>query len=237
MRVLDIDMDFFQSDIHFWGDDSSLHLIDDSFSVWEEERFIDFIENRCGLSLDKPLRGRIFNSHVETYWFCKELMDKGELCCPFHITHIDAHSDLAFSMSTQNYRFFKSFALENKQRFNDGTMFEVPENQAFIDSGSYLLAMALNRWLNKIEYVYHPDLDALDVADYIVKCTVPNQKFKFAFFDDRTTIPNLSLETIYPTDYQSAEPFDFVCVAISPAYTVKEIEKLVTVIKRYIIEI
>lgn len=237
MRVLDIDMDFFQSEVHCWGDDSLIHLVDDSFSVWEEERFIDFIENRCGLSKDKPFRGRIFNSHADTYWFCKQLIDSGDLCCPFNITHIDAHSDLAFSRSFQNYNFFKSFASENRQRFNDGTLFEVPENRAFIDSGSYLLAMALNHWLNKIEYVYHPELKELDVFDYIVKCTVPYKRFKFRFFDEQIAIPNVSLETIYPTDYRNSEPFDFVCVAISPAYTVKEIEKLVEIIKHYIVEI
>lgn len=237
MRILDIDMDFFQSDIHSWGDDGSIHLIDDTFSVWEDKDFLDFIETKCGLSVEHPSKGRIFNSHVNTYWFCKELIDKGELSVPFDITHIDAHSDLAFSLSVENYTFWKSFSGENQERFLAGTLFETSDNLRFIDSGSYLLAMALNRWLRKINYVYHPELNELDVFEHVVKCVKPNKKFKFRFFDDNVSIPNLVLETIHPTEFEKDEPYDFVCVAISPAYTVTEINRLVDILKKYIIEI
>lgn len=46
MRILDIDMDFFQSEIHSNDTDSNSHLENENFKVWNEKIFIDFIENK-----------------------------------------------------------------------------------------------------------------------------------------------------------------------------------------------
>ena len=73
MRILDIDMDFFQSEIHNNDTDSNSHLENENFKVWNEKIFIDFIENKCGLSKESKIKGRVFDHHVDTYWFAKEL--------------------------------------------------------------------------------------------------------------------------------------------------------------------
>lgn len=238
MRLLDIDMDFFQSEIHTNDTDSNFHLEDDDFKVWTEEDFVDFLENKCGLSKKDKIKGRIFNHHVETYWFAKELIDKRLLSPPFEITHIDAHSDMGFSMSVPYYVFLDTFSKENKAAFENGTLFENAENLRYIDFGNYINAMALNRWLSKIEYVYHDKMDYLDVPEYIVERDKTKKGFAFRYnFINQAVIPDLTIYAKNKENYQSIQPYDYICVAISPAYTVKEIEPLVEIIKQYIIEI
>jgi len=179
MRILDIDMDFFQSEIHNNDIDSNFHLEDENFKVWNEKKFIDFIENKCGLSKKSKIKGRVFDYHVETYWFVKELIDNHLLTVPFDLTHIDAHSDMGLSSSISYYNFLDTFSKENKDTFENGTLFENVENQRYIDSGNYINAMALNRWLSKIEYVYHDKLEYLDFPEYIIEPDAPPKELCF----------------------------------------------------------
>ena len=85
MKILDIDMDFFQSEIHTSDTDSNFHLENEDFKVWSEEAFISFIENKCGLSKGSKIKGRVFKHHVKTYWFVKELIDNHLLTTPIWV--------------------------------------------------------------------------------------------------------------------------------------------------------
>lgn len=237
MRILDIDMDFFQSEIHTNDTDSNFHLEDEDFKVWSEEAFIDFLENKCGLSKESKIKGRVFNHHVETYWFVKELIDNHFLTTPFELTHIDAHSDMGFSMSVPYYMFLDTFSNENKTSFEAGTLFENVENQRYIDFGNYINAMALNHWLSKIEYVYHDKMDDLDVPEYIVERDKTKKGFAFRYnFIGKAILPDLTIYAMNKENYRFTQPYDYICVAISPSFTVKEIEPLVDIIKQYIVE-
>lgn len=238
MRILDIDMDFFQSEIHNNDTDSNSHLENENFKVWNKKIFIDFIENKCGLSKESKIKGRVFDHHVDTYWFVKELIDTHLLTVPFDLTHIDAHSDMGFSASVPYYKFLDTFSKENKDAFENGTLFENVENQRYIDFGNYINAMALNRWLSKIEYVYHDKLDYLDFPEYIIEPDQTQKGFAFRYnFISKAIIPNLTIYAMDKENYCFTQPYDYICVAISPSFTVKEIEPLVEIIKQYIVEI
>lgn len=110
-------MDFFQSEINSFEDDSLSHWNADDVQIWSSERFVSFLENQCGLTRSNPTKGRIFNFHEDTYFTLQELIDRGSIHPPFPITYIDAHSDMAYDTSISYYRFLKTLSNVNKGEF------------------------------------------------------------------------------------------------------------------------
>lgn len=231
MRILDIDLDFFQSGIHCFDTDKDTFLEDDSITIWDRDKFIDFIENACGLSKEYKLPGRLIKHHVEAYSFWRELVEAHKIEVPFEVTHIDAHSDLAFSPDVPYYKFLKSLDKESKEMFEKGMIFE--QDNPYLDSGNYLLDAVISGWVNSIAYIYHPKLDYLDVADYIVENTVP-QNFKFIFCKGIEE-KNVILEMKSISDFKiNREEYDFVTVSLSPPYVKKEIEEYFEMLETYL---
>ena len=83
MRMLDIDMDFFQTGIHCWEKDNNCFLADEQISVWPDEEIICFLEKRCGLSKINKVKGRIVKHHVEAYSFWNDLVNLDREIIPF----------------------------------------------------------------------------------------------------------------------------------------------------------
>lgn len=232
MRMLDIDMDFFQTGIHCWECDNDTFLKDDrEIDVWEADKIVLFLEEQCGLDRREKIKGRIVKHHVEAYLFWGELINNNKVIVPFEVTHIDAHSDLAFSPNVEYYRFLKNLDRELSEELKLGTVFE--ERSELIDSGNYLLAAVINGWINKVNYVYHQDLDYLDVTEYIVENVIPRKKFRFNFCN-QIKEKDIYLEVINPSDFQNREMFDYATIALSPPYVKKEMEKRLEIMKEYI---
>ena len=83
MRVLDIDMDFFQTDIIYDKMDSDGFLKGDNISIWEAGKIQYFLEERCGLDSNHKIKSKIITL--------------------IEVPHIDAHSDLAHSPNVKHY--------------------------------------------------------------------------------------------------------------------------------------
>lgn len=232
MRILDIDMDFFQSEINSFDDDSLIHWNNDNVEIWAEDRFVTFLENQCGLSKKERIKGKIFNFHKETYYTLQNLIGSGIVRPPVSITHIDAHSDMAFDTSIKYYRFLKTLNKDNKTDFESKTLFD-GKNHEYINSGNYLVALALNAWVDEITYVYHESTTMLDFSENYIKCTVPRKEFEFDFFGE-TKIPWTKIHVKSGEEYINNGKYDYICVAISPSYTIKEISMLVDILKDYI---
>lgn len=92
--VLDLDMDFFLSDV---CELAPLGARPPAWTAtpWTEADFRQFLEERCGLSKEAPIRGRLFDTHDEALRYWLELIAQDVLSAPFDVVHIDAHSDLA----------------------------------------------------------------------------------------------------------------------------------------------
>jgi len=232
VKILDIDMDFFQTGIHCFGNDGETFLKDEGIDVWTDETIVRFLEEQCGLDKKNKIKGRIVKYHVEAYSFWSELVNAKKGIVPFEVTHIDAHSDLAFSPSIPFYRFINSLDNEEMQeQLKTGTIFD--ERGSLIDSGNYLLAAIIVGWVERVKYVYHPQLDYLDVFDYMVENLKPNKLFRFNFCD-YIKKKNVYLEMIYPTSFHSDERYDYITVALSPTFVKKEMEEKINIIKEYI---
>jgi len=66
----------------------------------------------------------------------------------------------------------------------------------------------------------------------------PPKSFAFRYnFISKAIIPNLTIYAMDKETYCFTQPYDYICVAISPSFTVKEIEPLIEIIKQYIVEI
>lgn len=232
MRILDIDLDFFQSDIHCFDTDKDTFLKDEGIKIWDKDKFLDFIETACGLSKEHKLPGRVMKHHVEAYLFWRELIESGKIEVPFEVTHIDAHSDLAFTPNTLYYSFLQSLDKERKEMFEQGIVFE--QDNPYLDSGNYLLDAVISGWIDRITYIPHPKLEYLDVAGYIVKNIVPQKKFGFNFckgIEEKNVI--LEMKDIYNYN-MSQEEYDFVTVSLSPPYVKKEMEEYIEILKVYL---
>ncbi len=225
-------MDYFQSDINSFEDDSLIHWENSEVEIWDEERFVNFLEKQCGLSKKERIKGKIFNFHVDTYFTIRDLIKHGEATPPCSITHIDAHSDMAFDTSIRYYRFLKTLAHENKKDFESRTLFD-NKNLEYVNSGNYLVALSLNEWVHKITYVYHENTTELDFSENYIKYDVKMKKFRFNFFGD-ISLPWSEIEVVSGSDFVSQDKYDYVCVAVSPSYTVRDIIRLVDILKDYI---
>jgi hypothetical protein len=232
MRMLDIDMDFFQTGIHCWEKDTDTFLADEKISVWEDKEIIYFLEKRCGLDKNNKIKGRLVKHHVEAYSFWGKLVNSNKDMVPFEVTHIDAHSDLAYSSNIPFYRFIKSLNdQETQKKLNEGTIFF--ERESLINSGNYLLASIIIGWVNNVKYVFHPDLDFLDVFEYIVENVEPNKLFRFNFCD-YIKKKDVYLELVSSTSFYCDKRFDYATIALSPPYVNKEMEDKLDIIKEYI---
>lgn len=234
MKMLDIDLDFFQTGIHCFGKDCDNFLTDENITVWKEKDIIDFLEQRCGLSKRNKIKGRILKHHVEAYSYWNELINKGEIMVPFEVTHIDAHSDLAYSSSVPFYKFIKDLDNEELQaQLKDGMIFKGREQ--LINSGNYLLAAIIVGWVDKVKYVFHPALDYLDVFDYIVENIEPNKLFRFNFCN-YIKKKDVYLEMISSQSFVKEHDvkYDYATIALSPAFVKKEMNEKLDVIREYI---
>ena len=84
MRILDIDLDFFLSDVHRWGQ-TGKRANKKFFIPWPEASVRRFLEDRCGLSTSAPRPGKL----VEVFHDWQERIDTGDLSTPFEGVHVD----------------------------------------------------------------------------------------------------------------------------------------------------
>ncbi|MGX8710941.1 MAG: hypothetical protein ACQGTM_11935 [bacterium] len=233
MVVLDIDMDYFQTGIHTDDIDSERYLNDDSIQVWSQHDFISFLHNQCKLSRENRVPGRIVKHHVEAYYYWNYLIQKGQLDHPFKVIHIDAHSDLGFSINLPFYKFLKSLDSKDCNEYLAGNLFKSSEYKKYINSGNYLLCSVMDNLVNRIDYVYHDKLESLDATKDVVECIEAGKSFRFNF-SQKVLQQDVHLNLISKNQFSISEPVDFITVAISPSFVKEEIWCLINILKDYI---
>lgn len=234
MRVLDIDLDFFLTDTCPFAAEGCRP--DDSCAQpFPEETVRAFLENGLGLSKDKPIPGRVFETHDGAAFFWKELICSGKLTVPFDVTHVDAHSDLGIAQ--KDYPFVRMNVLGRP--VEKRAEFEQFKSMGQINEANYLVFAIANRWIRRLE-------------------NLRNLKSKKDFPETMRSPEGIRLESAFPMLYESkygkepevtyAEyadglgykvdaPFDFASLAISPRYAPKSADSLVKVISEYFTEI
>ena len=234
MRVLDIDLDFFLADccpLAAYGERPGLP----GHEPWPEEEVIAFLEGQCGLSAEQPVPGAVFETHDRALCFWEEQIAAGRLDPPFHVTHVDAHSDLGIGYPGPGFVLYNVLAMPPEKRLDFWQFYE----QRKLDEANYLLFALAMRRVASLDNVRNPRSRA-DIPKELLR---PDGQIQLCSLTSRMFEAKNGLEPVIPfhvyDDYRTfhAEaPYDFVTLAISPRYAPNEADALAEVIRKYIKE-
>lgn len=234
MRVLDIDLDFFLEDccpLAAPGERPD----PEGHAPWPDEPVTAFLEQQCGLDAAHPVPGRIFPTHDLALVFWEELLADGRLTAPFHVTHVDAHSDLGCGYPGPGFVLYNVLAMPPARRCDLTAFYE----QHKLDEANYLLFALAMRRISVLENVRNPR----SRPDIPLELLLPDDpaKLRLASLTSRLFEAANGPEPVVPflvyDDYRTFRadaPYDFVSLAMSPRYAPACADRLAGVIGRYI---
>jgi UPF0489 domain len=252
-RVLDLDLDFFlhgaTGDRPF--DAPRLDAVD--YPPWDLEDVMAFLEERCHLL--GPLPGVAVEHHGEVFGLWRDGLDGGMLQPPFHVTHVDAHADLGMGELGYMYLLSEHLALPPAERWYPR---ESKEGLAeAMTDGSYLAFAVAARWIADLTYVYCPG-GGSDIHPYLLEngdqlrggtIQLPYlTREQLRWLNERpfARVPNLPVECLEEpgvpltiskaSEFCAPEPFDFIFLARSPAFTPSEADPIFNAIKERFID-
>ena len=232
MRVLDLDMDFFLSGpcpLAALGERPD----ESCAEVWSEEAVVRFLEEQCGLSADHPVPGAIFDTHDKALAFWAARLEDGSLTAPFEVVHVDTHSDLAFGPPGTNFVLNVVLSRLPDQRADK----EAYRKAVELDEANYLLFALAFRWVDRLSYVRNPKSHQ-DIPRQLL--TAQGDIHLRSFISQMMEGRN-GKEPVIPFDvYDDYTEFrqhgyDFVTMAQSPRYAPASADKIMDILKRYIV--
>ena len=231
-RVLDIDLDFFLADCCPLAEPGQRPALQ-GHEPWELDAVRLFLEKACLLSKDHPIPGRVFTTHDGALIYWKELMDAGQLKPPFHITHVDAHSDLGIGYPGPGYVLYNVLSLPPARRLELDRFYR----ERKLDEANYLLFALAARIVDALENVRRP-FSRPDVPQQLLAPDGAHIRLPQSFPDlfERINGPEpLIPYAEYKEDgsFHAAAPYDFVSLAISPRYAPREADGLISVFELY----
>lgn len=237
MRVLDIDLDFFLRDCCPLAEPGERPELK-GHEPWEPEQVVRFLEDQCGLDAAHPIPGRIFPTHDGALLLWEELIAANRLTVPFHVTHVDAHSDLGIGYPGPGFVLYNVISMPPERRLNVQAFYD----QQKLDEANYLLFALAMRRVCSLDNVRNPrshadipqsildpegsgDIRMMSLTSKMFEAkNGPEPRIPFHVYDDYTT-------------FRADAPYDFVSVAISPRYAPREADALLDVFRRYMTEI
>lgn len=254
MRILDIDMDFFLNMIVTGVQKDGPRLNEEDFKAWDRNLFIKFLEEKCLLNKDCPTPGKIITHHEEAFHFWDNLIVNNNLKTPFHVTHIDAHTDIDSMGEKMVYilNHLMRYSIEERRKYLDITK---------VDYCDYLLFALACGWIKDIDFVVPMDwvtdfkrVYSKGFVNFGEDFTGNNTAFQLQRFNKIQSItdigkiydgtfnsisidPEIPFNIIKNEDYQNKSVFDYVIFCQSPGYTPASADYMLDVIKDYIVEI
>ena len=234
MWVLDLDLDFF---LNACCPPAKKGERPDAAcaSPWDADAVAAFLENGLGLSVSRPIPGRITETHDGALSFWKARMDAGALSKPFSVVHVDAHADLGIGKPGPGFVLNNVLGIPPSER----DAFDRYYAQKQLDEANYLLFALAFRWIDALTLVRapfsKPDLPPFCEREGEGYRPIRLNSFVSALFEGRYgREPEIPL-TVYndPDRVRIREPFACVNLAISPRYAPKEADGLVPLIARY----
>lgn len=242
MRILDLDLDFFISDIALFRVDGNDRLDDTNYKPWSEEETRVFLEKNCGLSKSNRIKGRIIKHHDEAFFFWRELIDKGSLTTPFEVVHVDAHADLGLGDASWAYILSELLKFSPEERVN-------PKTNGIYGLGfsNYLAFSIACRWLSHLTFVHHSKWENDLPFSLLKDFDDSSGAIQLNLFDrkdidvDRirkatpiATEPAVPLRLVNCWDFTTVDPFDYIILCQSPGYTPSSADNLLRIIEEYI---
>ena len=231
-RVLDLDLDFFLADCCPLAEPGQRPSLI-GHEPWTGEAVRSFLETRCLLSKERPIPGRVFETHDGALGYWKELMGEGKLKAPFHVTHVDAHSDLGIGYPGPGYVLYNVLSLPPKRRLELDRFYR----ERKLDEANYLLFALAARIVDSLENVRRP-FSREDVPRQILTEDGDHIRLPQSFPDlfERVNGPEpLIPYREYKEDdsFCAAAPYDFISLAISPRYAPEAADVLIPIFESY----
>ena len=234
VRVLDIDLDFFLADtcpLAPKGERPELA----GHEPWPEQAVRDFLREHLRLTPERPVPGRVFETHDGALFFWQELIGSGRLTPPFEVTHIDAHSDLGIGKPGPGIVLGGALC----QRMVNRCDARLYAERGQLDEANYLLYALAFRWVRRLENVRNPkskpDMPPQIVARRDVSGAatalrlVPPLPELFEGMNGAE--PEIAYQEYgYGEEFFADGPYDFASLAISPRYAPREADALAEVI-------
>lgn len=234
MRVLDLDLDFFLADccpLAALGERPELL----GHEPWSADAVCAFLEQRCGLSKDRPTPGAVFETHDGALRFWQARIADGTLEVPFHVTHVDAHSDLGIGKPGPGYVLNGVLPQQPSVRADIARY----ESLCQLDEANYLLFALAFRWVASLENVRNPK-SRPDIPKELLlperTDVIRLRSFAASLMESKHGQEPEIPFTVYDDyrDFCSSAPYDFVTLAVSPRYAPAAADALVSVIGAYI---
>jgi hypothetical protein len=227
MRFLDIDLDFFLNKNAYHTSHEHGRL-DSEYRPWSPYRVRRFLEGRCGLSTTSPVPGKIVEHHDEVLGIWRALITSGRLKTPFEVVHIDAHPDLWVG---------------GNMYLTPGCLHVEPEQEMAIlktkqiHPGNYLTFALAYGWISSLTWIplvkYGENVPVWDADARAI------MQFYEQEMPENTPIPENELcipfRVILWDRFKTSHTFDYISLSKSPAFTPRESDLLVQVIRNYMI--
>lgn len=233
MRVLDLDLDFFLDGLCDLAE-AGTRPGEEEAAPWSEEALRDYLERNLLLSRKNPLPGRVYETHDGSLRFWREKMDQSKLTAPFHVTHVDAHSDLGIGRPGPGYVLYNVLSRPAARRQDIDEFYAARQ----LDEANYLLFAVAMRMVSSLDDVRRP-FSAPDIPKNFVQNGVLQLPQAFPELFSRITgeEPRIPFREYREEEYRAHAPFDFVTLALSPRYAPESADRLADVIREYIREI
>lgn len=266
MKILDLDMDYFMTDIANVPYSCKERLDEWNYgaSVWDENEVRRFLEQNLGLSKKHKIHGRIVSGHNEALFFWEELLKRKKLSDPFDVVHVDSHADLGLGDTSSDFLQgdFLTLPVETRRRIS---AYEFDGKIQEISIGDYLLWAVAYRMVSSITYCANPNGDKNDyiwdtlkdfceeqIWDKPVKNFIQlkynknmempdydcSVEYKKKYLDGAIKDPEVPF-LIIPTieDVRFNGDFDYIVMAQSPNYTPASADFIIDIVREYIEEI
>ncbi|MHA2401208.1 MAG: peptide arginase family protein [Promethearchaeota archaeon] len=240
-RILDIDLDFFLNKVSE-SRENGRRLKKKKYFPWDKTTLTSFLENRCLLSTQNPLKGRTVKHHHQAFFFWRKLILTKKIEIPFELVHLDAHSDIGVADWSWIYVTSELLHKPLEERiFPDESLIKG------INEANYLAFALACRWIKKLTFVIHPkwknDLIEVYFKDFDFESNSIQLKkfdqeelFEKSYDIDPSSMemePEVPVEFIPLLDYKNVHPFTILTLSHSKEYTPKTSDRLIKVMKRY----
>lgn len=233
MRFLDLDLDFFLNGNPYRSECDSGRLRS-KYKPWSASEVRRFLEDRCGLSFNALVKGRIIEAHDSVLDFWRTLIESGSLTVPFEVIHIDAHPDLWVG---------DGFYLRVGSLYFDSELVLTLLNKKHIHSGNYLTFALAYGWIASLVWVLiGKNLKGRSKWDGDARFGL----IKFNKKEDKCPardLPTVKRDTGIPfkilpwRNFRTSETFDYMAFSTSPDFTPPESDELIPVVAEYMRQI
>lgn len=231
--VLDLDLDFFLSDVCPLAEEGARP---DAASAepWSEEEVRAFLENTLRISKTRPIPGRVFETHDQALDFWKELLDRRVLEAPFSVMHVDAHTDLG--IAERGYPFVRHTVLAKPVPMR--AQIAAYREMHKLTEANYLSFALAFRWVSSLTNVRIPP----SKPDFPTEMLSPGGGIRLftafpALFEAKNGEEPLIdyIEARYPEPFSVPGQFSAMSLAVSPRYTPSSADRLIRIISEYML--